>query len=154
MGDMSAVRPASATDADAAALLADYVAARIATFPPPGVYRPAPVDAAAFTDDGLFVIAELDGVPRGCGGVRALSPARFEVKHLFVQPEARGAGLGRAILGALEDHARSRGARELVLDTHSSLTAAGALYAAQGFELIEPYNDNPNADRWYGLSLA
>ena len=46
-----------------------------------------------------------------------------------------------------------RGAAELVLDTHHSLEAAGALYARTGFEAIEPYNENPNASRWYGKAL-
>lgn len=53
----------------------------------------------------------------------------------------------------LEDRAAGFGARELVLDTHHTLEAAGALYAASGFEAIDPYNDNPNATRWYGKPL-
>jgi GNAT superfamily N-acetyltransferase len=48
----------------------------------------------------------------------------------------------------LERRAREFGAAELVLDTHHSLAAAGALYARAGFEAIAPYNDNPNATVW------
>jgi GNAT superfamily N-acetyltransferase len=146
--------PGTVTDPAAQALLEEYVAYRIRSFPPPGVYRPASPDPQAFAGDGLFLLAHLDGVPRGCGGVRTLTTARFEVKHVFVQPQARGAGVGRGLLDALAQHARERGAAELVLDTHSSLSAAAALYAAIGFEPIAAYNDNPNADRWYRLQLA
>ena len=146
--------PATVSDPAAQALLEEYVAYRIRSFPPPGVYRPASPDPEAFAGGGLFLLAHLDGVPRGCGGVRILTPARFEVKHVFVQPQTRGAGLGRRLLDALSRHAREQGAAELVLDTHSSLTAAAALYSAAGFEPIAAYNDNPNADRWYRLRLA
>ena len=33
------------------------------------------------------------------------------------------------------------------------LEAAGGLYARSGFVAIDPYNDNPNATRWYGKTL-
>lgn len=145
---MIALIPTSVEDAAAQAILTEYVAYRTAAFPPPGRYRAAMPDPRAFDDPGTFLVATVDGVVSGCGGVRPLSPARFEIKHLFVRPEARGCGVGRAVLGRLRDVARSAGATELVLDTHSSLTAAGALYASSGFELIDAYNDNPNADRW------
>jgi hypothetical protein len=53
----------------------------------------------------------------------------------------------------LEQRATSFGASELVLDTHHTLEAAGRLYEAAGFDTIDPYNDNPNATRWYGKLL-
>lgn len=86
--------------------------------------------------------------------MRAITRVRFEIKHLFVRPVAQGHGVGRSLLGDLEAHARARGARELVLDTHASLTAAAALYASCGFTEIAPYNDNPNANRWCLKALA
>ncbi|HAN26006.1 MAG TPA: PadR family transcriptional regulator, partial [Microbacterium ginsengisoli] len=48
---------------------------------------------------------------------------------------------------------RRLGAAELVLDTHHSLAAAAGLYASSGFVTIPPYNENPNATRWYGKRL-
>ena len=41
-----------------------------------------------------------------------------------------------------------------MLDTHHTLEAAGRLYAAAGFEAINPYNDNPNATRWYAKPIG
>ncbi len=58
------------------------------------------------------------------------------------------------MLDDLERRAREFGATELVLDTHHTLEAAGGLYATSGFTAIEPYNENPNATRWYGKRLS
>lgn len=107
-------------------------------------------DDAAVDDVALDVADAL-----ACGGVRRLEPGadgrvRYEVKHLFVRPVARGRGLGRLVLAELERRAIDLGAEQLVLDTNDSLEAAGGLYRAAGYSLIEPYNDNPNATAWYG----
>mgnify|MGYP006359902939 CR=1 FL=1 len=146
---MVELTPTRVEDAVGQSLLAEYFSYRAAVFPGPARYRLASPDPAAFGGDGLFIVASVDRVPSGCGGARALSPLRFEIKHLYVRPASRGLGIGRAILSGLEDHARLRGARELVLDTHSSLTAAASLYGAAGYESIDAYNDNPNANVWY-----
>jgi GNAT superfamily N-acetyltransferase len=108
--------------------------------------------------DGVFLVVRGDDEePVGCGGIRRLpdGPAgiRYEVKHLFLEPATRGRGWGRLLLDELERYARGWGAVELVLDTHHTLEAAGGLYASSGFVTIEPYNDNPNATRWYGKTL-
>ena len=95
--------------------------------------------------------------PVGCGGIRRIDDGpqgpRYEIKHLYLRPETRGRGWGRLLMEELEARARDLGAADLVLDTHHSLEAAAALYAATGFTGIERYNDNPNATRWYGKSL-
>ncbi|PWC03269.1 GNAT family N-acetyltransferase [Agromyces badenianii] len=152
-------RDASVTDADAHALLGDYFAERAAGFPAAqGAYRPTWPAAEQFTPPaGVFVVAvDASGAAVGCGGVRRIPPrdgsgeARFEVKHLWLAPAARGAGEGRRLLGELERRAAAFGAREVVLDTNASLEAAGGLYRSSGYAEIDPYNDNPNATHWYG----
>ncbi|MFT4212454.1 MAG: GNAT family N-acetyltransferase [Microbacterium sp.] len=151
---MPRVRPASVEEPDAHALLTDYFALRAETFPG-GAYRTVFPDPATFTEPaGVFVVLEDDehGVV-GCGGIRRLDAARWEVKHLFVRPTGRGRGWGRMLLADLEQRARAAGAAELVLDTHHSLSAAAALYASAGFTPIEPYNDNPNATRWFAKRI-
>lgn len=119
------------------------------TFPDPALYVPPA---------GVFLVVEDDeGTGVGCGGIRLIADGplgrRYEVKHLYLRPETRGRGWGRMLLQDLEQRARELGAAELVLDTHHSLTAAAALYAAAGFTTTEPYNDNPNATRWYAKAL-
>jgi len=141
-------------DAVAAALLEEYVAYRIATFPVGSVYRVSTPDPSAFlAPAGVFLVAEVDGVPVGCGGVRDLGGGRWEVKHLWLRASARGGGHGRALLTELERLAAAGGAAELVLDTNDSLTAAGVLYRSSGFEPIAAYNDNPNATTWFAKRL-
>jgi hypothetical protein len=41
-----------------------------------------------------------------------------------------------------------------VLDTNASLEAAGRLYRSQGYESIQPYNENPNATDWFRKRLS
>ncbi|MDN3495572.1 GNAT family N-acetyltransferase [Planococcus sp. APC 4015] len=157
---MVRVRETPADAADAHELLAEYFSSReigfahqnvvyTVRFPDPALFEP-PAGVFLFVDDD-------DGSAVGCGGIRLIpdGPAgrRYEVKHLYLRPETRGRGWGRLLISELERNARELGAQELVLDTHHSLTAAAALYAATGFTGIEPYNDNPNATRWYSKLL-
>ena len=130
-------------------LLTEYFEYRADSFPIAGGYRPTFPTTDAFTPPrGVFVVA-YDENPIGCGGIRHLSGNRWEVKHLWMRPTARGKGLGRAMLTDLEERAITFGATELVLDTNSSLEAAGNLYRSAGFVSIEPYTNNPNATDWY-----
>ncbi|AWB86014.1 GNAT family N-acetyltransferase [Mycetocola zhujimingii] len=142
------------TDPLATELLTEYFTARemgfvggdyVVNFPSPERFVP-PV--------GDFVIAFEDGRAVGCGGVRSLTPSRFEVKHLYLRPESRGRGWGKQLLAELESRAAALGATEVVLDTNASLEAAGGLYRRSGYASIEPYNDNPNATDWYFKALA
>ena len=138
-------------------LLTEYFDSRAAGFPAQqGNYRtvfPQPEDFRP--PRGVFlIVAGDDGRELGCGGIRLLAPViphglRFELKHLYLRPAARGRGLGRALLAELESRARCFGAVELVLDTNASLEAAGGLYRSSGYSDIPPYNDNPNATNWY-----
>lgn len=155
---MLELRPASPADPESHAVLSDYFALRAAEFPGGGYIPTFPTAAAFEPPAGVFLLAGPEGAVVGCGGIRRLADSdagvRYEVKHLFLRPEARGQGWGRAILEELERRARQWGAAELVLDTHHSLESAGALYARSGFEQVEPYNDNPNATRWYRKRLG
>lgn len=149
-------RETDVTDADAHTLLAEYFAERERTFPSAGGYRTTFPSAAQFDPPaGVFlVVTDADGARLGCGGIRRLEPVtRYEVKHLYLRPEARGLGAGRALLAELERRAALLGADEVVLDTNASLEAAGNLYRSAGYVQIEPYNDNPNATHWFAKGL-
>ncbi len=159
-------RETAITDAAAQTLLAEYFTSRTESFPTAtfAPYRTSfPAPEQFVPPAGVFLILEgYDPTGRpteiGCGGIRRIQPAadgrvRFEVKHLWVRPAHRGRGCSRILMSALEQRAADLGAAELVLDTHHSLTAAGHLYANMGYCQIEPYNDNPNATRWYGKTL-
>jgi GNAT superfamily N-acetyltransferase len=155
---MVSLQPTPADDPRARELLAEYFEMRGEAFPKGQTYRPVFPAASVFTPPaGVFLIAVDAGADVGCGGIRRVddgpSGIRYEVKHLYLRPVSRGRGWGRVILEGLEAQAREWGAGELVLDTHHTLEAAGSLYARSGFTSIEPYNDNPNATRWYGKPL-
>jgi acetyltransferase len=58
---------------------------------------------------------------------------RAEVSKLMVRPSHRGLGLGRLLMNALEDHARDRSIRLLVLDTSEGHGGARELYEKLGY---------------------
>ena len=151
---MVSFREASVDDPDAHALIAEYFDMRAETFPT-GDYSPVFPQAAKFTPPaGVFLIVVEDGEDIGCGGIKSLSPTRYEIKHLWIQPRMQGRGLGRALLNELERRALDFGATEVVLDTNASLLAAGSMYRSGGYEEIEPYNDNPNATHWFRKTIV
>ena len=151
---MVSLHEVAADSPEARDLLTEYFALRAASFPGGGYATRSP-DPAAFTRPaGVFLVLRDDtDHPAGCGGIRLLDATRAEVKHLYVRESGRGRGWGRMLLAALEREARAAGATELLLDTHHTLTAAGTLYDRSGFAETEPYNDNPNATRWYRKPL-
>lgn len=160
---MTSLLPVRADDARAHELLAEYFALRAETFPGRAYTTVFPDPATFEPPAGVFLLVWPEGVEHegrmvGCGGIRLIADGprgrRYEVKHLYLRPETRGRGWGRLLLDELESRARGWDAAELVLDTHHTLEAAGRLYASAGFAEIEPYNDNPNATRWYGKPLT
>jgi ribosomal protein S18 acetylase RimI-like enzyme len=150
---------ARADSPDGEIMLTEYFTSRELGFVG-GSYRVVRPDPATFEPPaGVFLLVRDDEARVvGCGGVRRidddpLAGVRYEVKHLWLRPEARGRGWGRALLIELESRAVAFGARQIVLDTNDSLTAAGALYRSAGYASVPPYNDNVNATTWYAKTL-
>lgn len=72
------------------------------------------------------------------------APAPWQLKRLWVSPQARGLGLGRLLTEAVLDRARTAGRKSVYLDTApQSMGAAYRMYLAMGFVPCEQYNDNP-----------
>jgi GNAT superfamily N-acetyltransferase len=89
----------------------------------------------------VLVAREDDGTPLGCGALRALGGSAAEVKRMYVVPEARGRGISKALLAALEDAARERGWTTLRLETGSMQPEAVGLYPSAGYRPIAAFGD-------------
>ena len=107
-------------------------------------------EMARFPEGFVHVLlAKLDGKPVGAVALRDLGDGVCEMKRLYLLPEAQGSGAGRRICERLMADAKALGFHTMVLDSLERLEAAVALYRKLGFQDIEPYNFNPEADVVY-----
>jgi len=103
--------------------------------------------------DGFFFLAWLDGRPVGCGGFKRVGEREGEVKRLWTTPEARGLGVARRLMAAIEAAARAEGMTTLRLDTNRALVEAQALYRKLGYQEVARFNANPYAHCWFAKRL-
>lgn len=89
--------------------------------------------------DGAIFLAELAGRPVGCAMTQRIDRETSEIKRVFVTPEARGSGAGRALFAAAMAQARADGYGRMVLDTFHTLDEAIGLYHALGFTPAAPF---------------
>ncbi len=91
------------------------------------------------------LLAALDdhGKVIGCVAYHRHDDSRCEMKRLYVLPEYRKHGVGRALVEAIIDVAREDGYVEMVLDSLPEMLTAQTLYRHFGFVEIEPYYVNP-----------
>jgi aminoglycoside 6'-N-acetyltransferase I len=82
---------------------------------------------AGFIEVGLRSHAD------GCDGRR---PVGF-VEGWYVEPEHRRRGVGRALIGAAEDWARSQGCAEIASDTWIDNEPSQSAHEALGFEVVD-----------------
>ena len=106
-------------------------------------------DPAVFAaPGGVFLVIYEDGRPVAGGGVKRLADGIGEIKRMYVVPDARGRGVARRLLIALEGAARELGYARVRLDTGAEQPHARALYESAGYREIPDYNDNPFASYW------
>lgn len=94
---------------------------------------------------GAFIVGWRGEDAVCCGGLKRLEDGACEIKRMFVAPEARGQGVARALLHALEDVARELGYAVVRLDTGPRQPHAQRLYESEGFAPIANFNANPVA---------
>jgi GNAT superfamily N-acetyltransferase len=101
-----------------------------------------PVAAEHFeAPDGVFLVADVGGRLAGCGAVRRHGPRVAEIKRMYVRPDARGAGVSRALLAGLESFARGRDYLWIVLETGDRQPEAVGLYTSSGYVRVPPFGD-------------
>jgi GNAT superfamily N-acetyltransferase len=134
------LREEPADGAAARALFAQYMAL---VRERSGIVDLAPIERIFATEDAFaaadaaWLVAYADGAPVACGGLRTLAPGVGEIKRMFVAAPARRRGVGRRLLRALEQRARTAGHERVRLLTTPMLSEACALYAAEGYTEIE-----------------
>lgn len=93
---------------------------------------------------GRLLLAFDHGQPAGCAALRTPAGERAEACRLFVRAEARGTGLGGALVLRVLEEARAAGYLRVVLETlPDRMGTAVALYRALGFREIPPYVEHP-----------
>ncbi len=93
--------------------------------------------------DGCLLLAESDGQAVGCVALRRHDARTCEMKRMYVKPEHRGRGVGRALGERIIHEAKRKGYQSMVLDTEVSLKTAQQLYDSLGFKLIQKYYEVP-----------
>jgi len=101
----------------------------------PGEYAPP---------EGRLLLAEYEGQLAGCVALHKLEPGICEMKRLYLRPQFRGKGLGRALAEHLMAEAHQIGYLRMRLDTvEPVMKDAVAMYRAMGFREIASYRPNP-----------
>jgi GNAT superfamily N-acetyltransferase len=129
----------------------DLIAATVAGYDETYAFRgegPSATPEDFSPPGGVYLVGMLDGTPACGGGVKALGEGMAEIKRMYVAPEHRRRGVGRELLGALEDAARDLGHRVVRLDTAAHPPHLRRMYLAAGYREIADYNANPYAAFW------
>lgn len=145
------IRPADPDDPAALYCLSAYfqlLCDKVAGVTPALFPLPDPHSDTYRPPHGQFLIAYSDTMPIGCVSLRPLEPDVAEVKRLWVAPDARGQGLARRLMNAIESEARALGYNRLKLDTNAALPEAIALYRKTGWAETAAYSKFPST-HWF-----
>lgn len=91
---------------------------------------------------GAFLVGWEGEAAVAIGGLRDLGGGICEIKRMYVVPGARSRGVGRALLGALEDSARALGYERVRLDAGPAQEQSISLFRRTGYVEIPQYNAN------------
>jgi GNAT superfamily N-acetyltransferase len=92
---------------------------------------------------GRLLLARIEDQPAGSAAFRPLNAHSCEAKRLYVRPEHRRKGIGKALLGRLLADARAAGYSDMYADTLSTMESALLMYKEVGFAEVPPYSANP-----------
>jgi len=142
--------------ADVRELLGRHLAFARTHTPPEDVHA---LDLTGLLDPSVTLFSyRVSGTLLGVGALKELDGRNGEVKSMHTAQEARGRGIGRAMLAHLVAVARQRGYLRMSLETGTmpAFAAARALYASAGFTPCGPFGDytmSPS-NTWMTLALS
>ena len=96
-------------------------------------------EAYADARSHFLVLETPEGQLVGCGGIAPLRGGdanTCELKKMYFYPEARGRGMGRQLVGQLEEAARQRGFGYMYLETIAAMQEANHLYRRLHFDAL------------------
>jgi GNAT superfamily N-acetyltransferase len=155
MAELITIEPAAAVSADAQYCLVEYCRELHERFDggfDPGLSLLPSLEEFA-PPRGTFLLVRLNGDPVGCGGLKPNSKQAAYLKRMWIAPAARGLGLARLLLSALEENARSMGYSIVRLETNKSLIEAQRLYRSAGYVEVASFNDERYAHHWFEKRL-
>jgi GNAT superfamily N-acetyltransferase len=151
---MAEVRRVAGTDPVAREIAAAMVA-EVGVMYEPGLGRgPSAHPEELSPPSGGFVVLLEAGRAVAGGGVKRLDDRACEIKRMYVAPDARGRGLARELLAALEALARDLGYAVARLDTGARQPRARRMYERAGYAAVPDYNGNPYASFWGEKALG
>ena len=144
---MVEVRRTTGGDPVARELVAAMVRETAALYEVEELGLPAPSEELSPPGGGFVVLSE-DGRALAGGGLKRLDDEACEIKRMYVIPDARGRGIGRALLAALEELAGDMGYAIVRLDTGPRQPRAQRLYERAGYLPVPDFNGNAQASFW------
>jgi putative acetyltransferase len=102
---------------------------------------------------GAFFVAVDQDALIGTAGVAPVEPGVFELRKMYLRPEARGKGVGQQLFDRCLAHVRAQGGRRMVLDTTEQMAAAIAFYERNGFVRDDTQRRASRCSRGYRREL-
>ena len=93
--------------------------------------------------DGCLCVAYVGAKPAGCAALRKFDADVGELKRMYVRPEFRGCGIGKALATTILRTAQNIGYSIVRLDTLESMSEARRIYELLGFHPCPAYYTNP-----------
>jgi GNAT superfamily N-acetyltransferase len=98
---------------------------------------------------GVFLMAKLSRKAIGSVALSFDGHSIAILHRMWVDPQARGLGVGQQLLVAIEKKAMAAGCGSIQLETHSALHEAVAFYRRCGYAEIEAFTYDTGADVWF-----
>ncbi|EAU40518.1 acetyl transferase [Fulvimarina pelagi HTCC2506] len=125
---------------------------------PPEFHFGLNFDEMTRADVTVFVCRDRAGEAVAMGTLKTHAASVGEVKRMYTDPSFRGRGLGRAILSAIIERARTKNMERVVLETgaQDDYRPAWALYESLGFSECDAVLDYPASEysRFYEKTLS